>query len=142
LTESGKLLGLTFDKGEVVIAWHKHDIGGKIESICVIPGNKSSDAVCFLIAMFVLLRALSLDDFITNSSLIVPTTKFSAGVIAWHKHDIGGKIESICVIPGNKSSDILFLNVTRNGKSSIEVLRKGKALGRVNDNTIETCKFT
>jgi hypothetical protein len=59
-------------------------------------------------------------------------------VIAWHKHDIGGKIESICVIPGNKSSDILFLNVTRNGKSSIEVLRKGKALGRVNDNTLET----
>jgi hypothetical protein len=59
-------------------------------------------------------------------------------VIAWHKHNIGGKIESICVIPGNKSSDILFLNVTRNGKSSIELLRKGKALGRVNDNTFET----
>jgi hypothetical protein len=59
-------------------------------------------------------------------------------VIAWHKHDIGGKIESICVIPGKKSSDVLFLNVTRNGKSSIEVLRKGKALGRVNDNTLET----
>jgi hypothetical protein len=54
------------------------------------------------------------------------------------KHDIRGKIESICVIPGKKSSDVLFLNVTREGKSSIEVLRKGKALGRVNDNTLET----
>ena len=59
-------------------------------------------------------------------------------VIAWHKHDVGGKIESICVIPGNKSSDVLFLNVTRSGKSSIEILRKGKTLGRYNSNTFET----
>jgi hypothetical protein len=36
LTESGKLLGLTFDKGQEVIAWHKHDIGGKIESMSIV----------------------------------------------------------------------------------------------------------
>jgi hypothetical protein len=42
------------------------------------------------------------------------------------------------VIPGNKSSDVLFLNVTRSGKSSIEILRKGKTLGRYNSNTFET----
>jgi hypothetical protein len=35
LTESGRLFGLTFDKGQEVIAWHKHDVGGKIESICM-----------------------------------------------------------------------------------------------------------
>jgi hypothetical protein len=30
LTESGNLFGLTFDKGQEVIAWHKHNIGAKI----------------------------------------------------------------------------------------------------------------
>jgi hypothetical protein len=33
------------------------------------------------------------------------------------------------VIPGRESSDVLFLNVRRAGKSCIELLRKGKAIG-------------
>jgi hypothetical protein len=47
-------------------------------------------------------------------------------VIAWHKHNIGAKIDSFCVIPGRKSNDVLFLNVRRAGKNCIELLRKGK----------------
>jgi hypothetical protein len=64
LTESGNLFGLTFDKVQEVIAWHKHDI--------------EPYAVWFRIVTVVLLRALPLDEDITNSSFIVPTTKSRA----------------------------------------------------------------
>ena len=59
-------------------------------------------------------------------------------VIAWHKHNIGAKIDSFCVIPGKKSSDVLFLNVRRAGKNCIELLRKGKSIGEYTGNTVPT----
>jgi len=35
----GKLLGLTYDKKQNVIAWHKHDTDGLFESVATIPGD-------------------------------------------------------------------------------------------------------
>lgn len=34
---AGKLLGLTYERAEDVVGWHKHDIGGVIESMATIP---------------------------------------------------------------------------------------------------------
>lgn len=37
VSSSGKLLGLTYVPEERVGAWHQHDLGGDVESVCVIP---------------------------------------------------------------------------------------------------------
>jgi hypothetical protein len=39
LREDGVLLGLTYVPEQGIIAWHRHDTRGKIESICAIPGD-------------------------------------------------------------------------------------------------------
>lgn len=37
----GVLLGLTFVRNQQVMAWHKHDLGGFVENVCVVPeGNE------------------------------------------------------------------------------------------------------
>lgn len=44
ITEQGELIGLTFEKQQKVIAWHRHNVGGKITSITVIP-NGDADQI-------------------------------------------------------------------------------------------------
>lgn len=39
----GVLLGLTYDKEQDVIGWHRHPIDGSVESICCIPGDYQDD---------------------------------------------------------------------------------------------------
>ena len=37
VTDDGKLVGLTYEKQQKVLAWHQHDLSGIVESIAVIP---------------------------------------------------------------------------------------------------------
>ena len=39
-TADGDLIGMTYDKEQKVIGWHKHPTNGDVESVCVIPGEK------------------------------------------------------------------------------------------------------
>lgn len=39
----GVLLGLTYEKDQDVIGWHRHPIDGEAEAICVIPGDEQDD---------------------------------------------------------------------------------------------------
>ena len=39
----GVLLGLTFEKSQDVIGWHRHPIDGAVEAVCVIPGDDQDD---------------------------------------------------------------------------------------------------
>lgn len=39
----GTLLGLTYDKDQDVIGWHRHPIDGDVEAVCVIPGDLQDD---------------------------------------------------------------------------------------------------
>jgi len=38
-TADGDLIGMTYDKEQKVIGWHKHPTDGEVESVCVIPGD-------------------------------------------------------------------------------------------------------
>ena len=39
VTTDGKMLGLTYDKAQKVVAWHKHETDGLFESVASIPGD-------------------------------------------------------------------------------------------------------
>lgn len=41
--ESGQLRGMTYDKEQSVIAWHKHETDGKVESICSVPHDEGDE---------------------------------------------------------------------------------------------------
>lgn len=47
--DSGKLAGLTYNREENVIGWHRHDLGGEVESICVIPANDERQDILWLV---------------------------------------------------------------------------------------------
>ncbi len=36
-TSSGELRGITYDRDQDVTAWHRHDVGGPVSAVCVIP---------------------------------------------------------------------------------------------------------
>ena len=42
-TADGDLIGLTYDREQNVIGWHRHDVGGTVEDLCVIPGDTQDD---------------------------------------------------------------------------------------------------
>jgi hypothetical protein len=46
---SGKLLGLTYERAEDVVGWHRHDISGSIESISTIPHWDGDQDVTWLV---------------------------------------------------------------------------------------------
>jgi len=39
----GVLVGLTYEKDQDVIGWHRHPIDGEVEAVCVIPGDYQDD---------------------------------------------------------------------------------------------------
>lgn len=39
----GVLLGLTYEKDQDVIGWHRHPIDGQVEAVCCIPGDNQDD---------------------------------------------------------------------------------------------------
>lgn len=43
VTADGDLIGITHDKEQQVYAWHRHDVGGTVEDICVIPGANQDE---------------------------------------------------------------------------------------------------
>lgn len=43
VTEGGVLIGLTYEKEQNVIAWHRHETDGLVESVCVIPGENQDE---------------------------------------------------------------------------------------------------
>lgn len=46
--DDGTVLGLTYIREQQMLAWHRHDFGGTVENVCVVPdGNE--DAVYFVI---------------------------------------------------------------------------------------------
>lgn len=47
--DSGKLAGLTYNREENVVGWHRHDVGGTVESICVIPANDERQDILWCI---------------------------------------------------------------------------------------------
>ena len=42
-TADGDLIGMTYDKEQKVIGWHKHPTNGEVESVCVIPGANQDE---------------------------------------------------------------------------------------------------
>lgn len=42
VTETGHLIGCTYEKNQKVLAWHKHETSGKFKSICILP-TKGND---------------------------------------------------------------------------------------------------
>ncbi len=42
-TADGGLIGCTYDKDQQVLGWHRHDVGGTVEDICIIPGAEQDD---------------------------------------------------------------------------------------------------
>lgn len=46
--DDGTLAGLTYNREEGVIGWHLHDVGGVIESMCVIPAKDQMQDVLWL----------------------------------------------------------------------------------------------
>lgn len=45
----GRLLGLTYERAEDVVGWHRHDIGGKVESIITLPHWDGTQDVLWMI---------------------------------------------------------------------------------------------
>lgn len=40
---NGDLVGLTYDKQQKVLGWHRHTLGGSVKSVAVIPGDHSDE---------------------------------------------------------------------------------------------------
>lgn len=49
LREDGTVVGLTYNRDENVIGWHRHDFGGYVESIAVIPSSDQLRDVLWLV---------------------------------------------------------------------------------------------
>jgi hypothetical protein len=43
VTADGELIGMTYEREQKVIGWHRHPMSGFVESICVIPGANQDD---------------------------------------------------------------------------------------------------
>lgn len=41
--QNGDLVGLTYEKQQKVLGWHRHDLGGAVKSVAVIPGDPSDE---------------------------------------------------------------------------------------------------
>lgn len=46
----GNVAGLTYQRDNEVLGWHRHDFGGQVESICVIPGTGEEDELWLEVA--------------------------------------------------------------------------------------------
>lgn len=48
-TETGELVGMTYEKDQEVIGWHRHDVNGTVEGLCTIPHWDGDQDVLFLL---------------------------------------------------------------------------------------------
>lgn len=46
---TGELLGLTYERSENVVGWHRHDVGGEVESVVCIPHWDGDQDVLFMV---------------------------------------------------------------------------------------------
>lgn len=49
IRDDGVLLGLTYNKEQDIVAWHRHDTDGIVESICVLPSQYGDDEVYLVV---------------------------------------------------------------------------------------------
>ena len=47
--QDGKLVGMTYERQEEVVGWHRHDVGGFVESVAVIPHWDGDQDVLFMV---------------------------------------------------------------------------------------------
>lgn len=47
--ENGELIGLTFERAEEVVGWHRHDVGGLVESVVALPHWDGDQDVLWMI---------------------------------------------------------------------------------------------
>ena len=110
--DDGVMLGLTYMKEQEIVAWHKHDTDGLVESVCCVPGD-DYDEVWLVVkrsnGRFIEVMEKRIDDDVRNSYFVDNGITFSADKVVTGV-SVGATVSVTVVGHGYSDDDFVDIN--------------------------------